>query len=224
MNETLTSLLVRIAIYARYSCDQQRETSIEDQIRRCKEIAEYLGLQVSEWLVFSDSALSGQAHTLDKREGLHQLEKAWQDGAFDILMLDAFERLARDGMEQEKLIQRLKANRRVRLITSDGIDTSREGWELLLRLKGAISQAEISSLQHRVGRGMVGQLERGYMIATPAFGYDLKREFDAQGNRIGIRRKAQQTTESRVLDQLESTRRRRSIGYDCQSACRPKRT
>lgn len=40
MNETLTSLLVRIAIYARYSCDQQRETSIDDQIRRCKEIAE----------------------------------------------------------------------------------------------------------------------------------------------------------------------------------------
>ncbi len=185
MNETLTALLVRIAIYARYSCDQQRETSIEDQIRRCKEIAEYLGLQVSEWLVFSDSALSGQAHALEKREGLQKLERAWGSNAFDILMLDAFERLARDGMEQEKLIQRLKASRRVRLITSDGIDTSREGWELLLRMKGAISQAEISNLQHRVGRGMVGQLERGYMIATPPFGYDLKREYDAQDNRIG---------------------------------------
>lgn len=172
MTETTsnTSQKLRIAIYARYSCDQQRETSIDDQIRRYNEIAEYLGLQVSEWLIFSDSALSGQAHALDKRDGLHQLDKAWQDGAFDILMLDAFERLTRDGMEQEKLIKRLKTNRRIRLITSDGIDSSREGWELLLRLKGAVSQAEISSLQHRVSRGMVGQLERGYMIATPAFG------------------------------------------------------
>ena len=187
MNETSTTTQVRIAIYARYSCDQQRETSIDDQIRRCKEIADYLGLHVADYLVFSDSALSGQAHALDKRDGLHQLEKAWRDGAFDILMLDAFERLARDGLEQEKIIQRLKGNRRVRLITCDGIDTSREGWDLLLRLKGAISQAEISSLQHRVGRGMVGQLERGYMIGAPAFGYDLKREFDAQGNRIGSR-------------------------------------
>lgn len=187
MNETPIAIAVRIAIYARYSCDQQRETSIDDQIRRCKEIADFLGLLVSEWFVFSDSALSGQAHALDKRDGLRQLESAWRDGAFDILMLDAFERLARDGLEQEKIIQRLKGNRRVRLITCDGIDTSREGWDLLLRLKGAISQAEISSLQHRVGRGMVGQLERGYMIATPAFGYDLKREFDAQGNRIGSR-------------------------------------
>lgn len=187
MNETLISQEVRIAIYARYSCDQQRETSIEDQIRRCKEIADYLGLQVFEWLVFTDSALSGQAHALDKREGLRQLEKAWQEGAFDILMLDAFERLARDGVEQEKYIKRLKANRRIRLVTCDGVDSSREGWDLLLRLKGAIAQAEISSLQHRVGRGMVGQLERGYMIATPAFGYDLKREFDAHGNRIGSR-------------------------------------
>lgn len=187
MTEQLTSLLVRVAIYARYSCEQQRETSIDDQIRRCKEIADYLGLQVAEWLIFTDSALSGQAHAQDKRTGLRDLERAWQHNAFDILMLDGFERLTRDGIEQEKFIQRLKQNRRIRLITADGIDTQRDGWDLMLRLKGAIAQAEISGLQHRVGRGMVGQLERGYMIATPAFGYDLKREFDAQGNRIGTR-------------------------------------
>ncbi|MGQ5490933.1 recombinase family protein [Thauera sp. ZXT1-4] len=32
---------------------------------------------------------------------------------------------------------------------------------------------------------MFGQLERGYMIATPAYGYTLKREMDGAGNRIG---------------------------------------
>lgn len=185
MTEKPARSSVRIAIYARYSCDQQRETSIDDQLRRCKEVAEYLDLDVSEWLFYSDSAISGQAHSLDKRDGLHSLENAWQANAFDILMLDAFERLARDGMEMEKVIQRLEQNRRIRMITADGIDTARDGWQMLLRLKGAIAQAEISSLQHRVGRGMIGQLERGYMIATPPFGYDLRRDFDAQGNRIG---------------------------------------
>jgi hypothetical protein len=34
---------------------------------------------------------------------------------------------------------------------------------------------------------MLGQLERGYMIATPAFGYLLDRKMDEQGNRIGTR-------------------------------------
>lgn len=179
--------LLRVAVYARYSCDNQRETSIDDQLRRCREVAEHNGLVVDQWLTFTDSALSGQAHALDKREGMHALFRAWANNEFDVLILDAFERLVRDGMEQEKIIARLQGNRRVRLLTADGIDSARPGWELLLRLKGAMSQVEISNLQHRVGRGMEGQLIRGYMIATPAFGYDLKREFDTQGNRIGTR-------------------------------------
>lgn len=187
MTKALTQNPMRVAFYARYSCDQQRETSIDDQVRRCKELAEYLELPVSNCLIFTDSALSGQEHALDKREGMHALEKAWANNAFSIVILDGVERLARDGMEQEKLIKRIKENRRVRLLTTDGVDTSREGWELLMRLKCAISQAEISTLQHRVGRGMTGQLERGYMIAAPVFGYDLKREYDPKGNRIGTR-------------------------------------
>ena len=185
MTKQTTTTGLRVAVYARYSCEQQRETSIEDQIRRCKELAISIGLPVTEWLIFTDSALSGQAHALSKREGYRDLENAWQAQSFDVLLLDAFERLARDGMEQEKVIQRLKQSRRVRLITADGIDSQRDGWEFLLRVKGAISHAEITALQHRVGRGMIGQLERGYMIATPAYGYDLKREFDARDDRVG---------------------------------------
>ena len=171
----------------RYSCVNQRETSIEDQIRRCRETAEAMGLVVSEWLIFTDSALSGQAHSFDKREGRQALEEAWAANKFDVLLLDSFERLTRDGIDLEHILARLKENRRVRLITADGIDTHRPDWEFMVRVKGVISQVEISHLKHRVGRGMEGQLVRGYMIAAPAFGYDLKREFDANDNRIGSR-------------------------------------
>lgn len=173
------------AIYARYSCDQQRETSLDDQIRRCRELALQHGLTVNDELIFTDSALSGQDYAQDKREGYQAFLAAWDSGKFDVILVDEFARLSRDDVEQAILRRRLRQNRRVRMITADGTDTAQPEWELSLAVKGVISQQEIRSIRHRLGRGMVGQLERGYMIACPAFGYDYKRELDSEGNRIG---------------------------------------
>ena len=48
---------MRAVIYARYSSDAQREASIEDQVRLCRELAERQGWEVVE--VYADHALSG---------------------------------------------------------------------------------------------------------------------------------------------------------------------
>ena len=48
---------MRAAIYARYSSDNQREASIEDQIRICQERIEGEGWSLVE--VYSDAAFSG---------------------------------------------------------------------------------------------------------------------------------------------------------------------
>ena len=45
--------MIRVALYARYSSDQQREASIEDQLRLCRIHAEKQG-----WLV-ADSYMTG---------------------------------------------------------------------------------------------------------------------------------------------------------------------
>ena len=175
---------MKTAIYARYSTDQQRETSIDDQVRRCGELAQRHGLEPSPDLTFSDAALSGTAKDLSKRAGYQQMLMAWDNRAFDILLTDELSRLARDGVELA-LLQRRLQNTPVRLITADGIDTSQSNWELLVGLQSIVSQQAVRDTQHRVVRGMVGQLERGYMVATPPFGYQLDRKFDADGNRIG---------------------------------------
>lgn len=47
----------RAAIYARYSGDRQRETSIDDQVRNCTRFAERERLQTLH--VFEDKAISG---------------------------------------------------------------------------------------------------------------------------------------------------------------------
>jgi DNA invertase Pin-like site-specific DNA recombinase len=62
---------MRCAIYARYSSDLQRESSIEDQIRRCREFAERQGWSIAEDHIRCDAAISGAATA--GRNALHSL-------------------------------------------------------------------------------------------------------------------------------------------------------
>ena len=49
----------RTAVYARYSSTLQRESSIEDQVRRCSEFVARHGGIVDPELIFTDFATSG---------------------------------------------------------------------------------------------------------------------------------------------------------------------
>lgn len=177
--------MLKAAIYARYSSERQSEKSIDDQIRRCRELAEGRGWTVPDELLFTDAAISGTESGTRLRTGFRAFLQAWERGAFDVFIVDDFSRLSRDGVEQAKLVKKLEQNQRVQMLTADGIDTSQSDWQLMLGMKGMIAQQEVRKLQHLVGRGMQGQLERGYMIACPAFGYDYRRCYDANEKRIG---------------------------------------
>ena len=178
-------MMERVAIYARYSDDQQRPTSVDDQIRRCRELAERHGLEHEQALIFEDAAISGRAKGDARRKGFQGLLEAWDEQAFTVLLVDEFSRLSRDAVTQAQLARRLESNQRVRMLTANGIDTTRPNWQLHLGLEGIVAQQAGRDTKHRVVRGMIGQLERGYMIATPCYGYALKREFDAAGNYVG---------------------------------------
>jgi len=173
---------VVVGIYARYSCEKQDDTSLEDQIRRCREEALRRGLIVDEQHIYTDAAISGLD---DDRPGYRQMMNAWLSGAVQVMLADEFSRLSRDPLEQARLMQKLEQNARMRLITVDGVDTKDSDWQLRLGIQGVIAQHESRRIRYRVERGMRGQLERGYMLAAPPLGYTLKRELDATGNHIG---------------------------------------
>ena len=50
---------MRVAIYARYSSENQSEKSIEDQVRVCKNYIQDNGMQCDEKHIFVDEAISG---------------------------------------------------------------------------------------------------------------------------------------------------------------------
>jgi DNA invertase Pin-like site-specific DNA recombinase len=177
--------MLKAAIYARYSDDKQSDTSIEDQVRCCQALAQRHALCVPEHHIFTDSAITGTELGTQKRTGYQAAIKAWDAREFDILIVDEFSRLSRDPVEQALIMRRLENNNRLRLLTNDGIDTREPDWSLRLGLQGVLAQQESRKIRARVGRGMIGQLERGYMIATPPFGYDFKRAIDSTGRNIG---------------------------------------
>lgn len=170
----------RAAIYARYSTDEQRATSIEDQVRRAKEKASALGFEVLDENIYFDSAITGQESGNVKRLGFQRFLSDWDAGKFDCIIVDEISRLGRDSMGLALLQGRIEKTG-VRLVSTDGIDTEILGWQLNFGFRGLMASHAIRETGHRVTRAMIGQLERGFMIAAPPFGYRLQRNENDTG-------------------------------------------
>lgn len=93
----------RAAIYARYSTDLQSERSAEDQIALCRDFAEREGLAVAA--TDRDEARSG-ASVLG-RDGLLDPLDAARQGRFEIVIVEALDRLSRDMAAMAGLHKRL---------------------------------------------------------------------------------------------------------------------
>jgi DNA invertase Pin-like site-specific DNA recombinase len=80
----------RVALYARYSHDLQRDASIEDQFRICRDQAKR-----EDWRIvgtYKDTAISGASVIL--RPGIQTLVQDVQRGEFDIVLAEALDRSA----------------------------------------------------------------------------------------------------------------------------------
>ncbi len=82
---------MRASIYARYSTDLQREASIEDQVRTCRRRIEQEGWQLAA--TYTDAASSGASRL---RPGYQKLLEDARNGAFDVIVAEALDRLSRD--------------------------------------------------------------------------------------------------------------------------------
>ena len=68
------------AIYARFSSDQQREESIDAQVRACEEYAERNGYKVVK--VYADEAVSGKGSKTNKRLQYQKMLRDAERGSF----------------------------------------------------------------------------------------------------------------------------------------------
>lgn len=102
---------LRAVVYARYSTDLQREASIEDQLRICRQLVDGEG-----WTLvgtYSDAASSGASRL---RPGYQKLLDGARAGAYDVVVAEALDRLSRDQDDIAALYKQL-CFRSVRIVT-----------------------------------------------------------------------------------------------------------
>lgn len=171
----------RVAIYARFSSENQREASIDDQVRTATKLVAERGGSVDRALVFTDSAVSGSTM---ERPGLRRLLDAISQKRVDVLIVEDASRLSRDGGHSAEILKRCRFYG-VRLITSDGIDTARAGSKLEYGLKSLMGEAYIDDLRLRTLRGLEGRALAGHATGGLAYGYRSVAALNAHGRVIG---------------------------------------
>jgi len=196
----------RIGTYSRFSTDRQRPTTIEDQQRTCLETLVRIGYEVSQCTHYADEEISGCAEKTQKRVNLTAFLAAWDNNEFDIVITDELSRLARAPRELADIQERI-GRTGVHFLTADGLDSKSPTFSLIFGVTSAIASHFLEETRHRVRRSMKGQLERGFMIAAPPFGYRLERVTREDGTRIGTEWKINES-EAEIVKEMYAMRLR----------------
>ena len=162
---------VRCAIYARYSSEQQRKTSIEDQIRTCRAAAERNGWVVLDEFIRFDEERTGR--TLVGREGIADLiQLAMQRRKpFDAIVIEDTSRLGRYLPDVLRECDRLIYHGVFIYFASDGLDTRDENSRLVHMVKGYGDERFVKEHGNKVRRGQEGRILHGYIHGSRCYGY-----------------------------------------------------
>ena len=157
--------MTRVALYARYSSDQQSEASIEDQLRLCRLYAEKQGWVVAE--SYHDRAVSGASLI---RPGIQALLADALRGRFQVALAEALDRISRDQEDVAGVFKRM-AFAGVKIITlSEGEIT-----HLHVGLKGTMNAIFLKDLADKTRRGLRGRVEAGKSGGGLCYGYRVVR-------------------------------------------------
>jgi site-specific DNA recombinase len=156
---------LKVAIYARYSSDNQRDASIADQLRVCRDFAARHG-----WTVvheFTDHAVSGATLL---RSGFQALMRDALDRRFDVVLAEALDRFSRDQEDTAGLFKRLT-------FAGVNIVTLAEGdiTHLHVGLKGTMNALFLKDLADKTRRGLRGRVELGKSGGGLCYGYKVTR-------------------------------------------------
>lgn len=159
---------MRTALYARFSSDLQRATSIEDQFRNCRKRADTEGWEIVA--TFADQAMSGSDAS---RPQYQAMLAAAARGEFKVLVVDDLSRLTRDAVECERVIRRLEFSGIRIVATSDGYDSTSKARKVHRGFKGLMNEIFLDDLRERVHRGLSGVAMKHYWTGGRPYGYRL---------------------------------------------------
>lgn len=122
---------MKAVIYARYSSDNQREESIEGQLRECMEFAKYNEMTVVS--TYIDRALSAKT---DNRPEFQKMIIDSYKGGFDVIIVWKLDRFARNRYDSAHYKALLKKNNVCVMSAKESISEGAEGILLESLLEG----------------------------------------------------------------------------------------
>ena len=166
--------MTRVAVYARYSSDNQREASIEDQIRVCRDRADREGWRIVQ--TYTDFAISGASML---RPGIQALMQDAMAGKVDLVLAEDLDRLSRDQEDIAGFYKRMEFSA-VKIVTlADG-----EISDLHVGLKGTMAARYLKDLAHKTHRGLRGRVEAGKSGGGKCYGYDVLHSTNGKGETV----------------------------------------
>jgi site-specific DNA recombinase len=154
---------MRAAIYARYSSENQREASIDDQVEICRRYAAQHGIEVLT--VFDDKAISGSNRN---RPGFQALLTAARKRQFDLVLVEALDRLTRRLSDVAAVFDELQfLGLGLHAVNVGPVTTMHVG------LLGTMAQMFLSDLRDKTRRGQLGRILKGRVAGGKAYGYEV---------------------------------------------------
>ena len=152
---------MKVALYARYSSDNQRDASIADQFRVCRAYDERQGWAICE--EYTDHAVSGATLL---RAGFQALMRDALNRRFDIVLAESLDRFSRDQEDTAGLFKRLT-------FAGVNIVTIAEGdiTHLHIGFKGTMNALFLKDLAEKTHRGLRGRVEDGKSAGGLCYGY-----------------------------------------------------
>jgi site-specific DNA recombinase len=167
---------MRAALYVRVSTDrQQHAQTIEQQVTQLRAwVAARDGWTVREEHIFRDDGHSGAR--LD-RPGLDALRDHAARAAFDVVVVCAPDRLARNFVHQMVVLEELE-RRGVRVVFCDRPLRDDPHEQLVTQIRGAVAEYERTLIADRMRRGRQARLRSGQLLpwTRAPYGYRLHPE------------------------------------------------
>ena len=146
---------MKAVIYARYSSDNQREESIEGQLRECKEYADKNGITIL--CSYIDRALSAKT---DNRPEFQKMVQDSAKGLFDTVLVWKLDRFARNRYDSAHYKAVLRRNGVKVVSATENISDGPEGIILESMLEG-MAEYYSAELAQKINRGLTENALKG---------------------------------------------------------------
>ena len=166
---------MKAVIYARYSSDNQREESIEGQLRECTAYCAKNDITILR--TYIDRALSAKT---DNRPDFQRMIKDSAKGLFDVVIVWKLDRFARNRYDSAHYKAQLRKYGVKVLSATENISEGPEGIILESMLEG-MAEYYSAELSEKVIRGHTeNALKCKYNGGTPTFGYTIDKDMQYQ--------------------------------------------